>query len=112
MKSILVVFAAVTLTACVTEPADNEFVIKVDSVRGPTAVSGGVPFDLQFFGRIGGSGCYSFKEDRLTKSNASADITLIGVDAHRGRTCADWIPTLDGMKVTISPPVTDPFEVR
>jgi hypothetical protein len=110
MKSLLFVFAAVSITACATEPDERQFVIKVDSVRSPTAVSGGAPFDAEFFGRIGG-GCSQLKEYRLIKSNAAADITFIGVDASRGVTCGDAVRMLD-MKVTISPPITDPFEMR
>jgi hypothetical protein len=109
MKSIFLLLAGASITACATEPEERQFVIKVDSVRAPAAVSGDAPFELEFFGRIGG-GCSSFKEYRLTKSSAAADITLIGVDAIR--TCPDVVRTLNGMKVIISHPITDPFELR
>ena len=103
---------AVVVAGCVTEPDEREFVIKVDSVRAPGVVSGGAPFEVRFFGRVGTSGCYRFKESRLTQSDGAADVTLIGVGPDgRGRTCSDNIVGLD-LRLTISPPIADPFELR
>jgi hypothetical protein len=112
MRSPLLLIAIALLAGCVSEPEEREFVIAVDSVRAPGAVSGGAAFDVAFFGTIGTSGCYAFKEFRVTKSTTAADITLIGVYRSKTGTCTDVLMLLGGRQFTISPPVADPFELR
>jgi hypothetical protein len=100
------------ITACVTPPEEQEFVIKVDSVRAPAVVSVGASFDIEFFGTIGPSTCYRLKEYQLAKSSTTADITLVGAHPAESRTCGDAFTSVQGLRITISPPTADPFAVR
>ena len=88
------------------------FVIQVDSISGPTAVSGNAAFSLGFWGTIGPNGCYSFKEFKTTRSGSTLDITLYGrsIDG-AGYACPQSVARLSGVEYTVSPPVTDPFTV-
>src|SRR4051812_13920859 len=59
-------------------PDEKDFVIQVDSVSAPATVPGGAAFQVKFYGYVGSSGCYNFKEFKVTQSAGSADITVIG----------------------------------
>lgn len=94
-------------------PEVDEFVIQVDSVQAPGAVSGGAPFEVRFYGFVGPDGCYSFKDFRVSRTQNAADVTVIGQHHQRsGIACADALVFLDGRPLTIEPPVSDPFTLR
>ena len=91
-------------------PDTREFVIRIDSIKAPGAVSGGAAFDVKFYGFVGPNGCYSFKEFRVEKSSSSADITVLG--ERTTGLCAQALVFLTGQPLTIQPPVSDPFTLR
>jgi hypothetical protein len=108
---ILAVVVAIAATGCdVFAPGQREFVIRIDSVRAPGAVSGGAAFQILFYGPVGPDGCYRFKEFQLSRTSGNADITAVGekVDG----TCTQMPVYMSGQALTIDPPVTDPFTFR
>jgi hypothetical protein len=102
---------AVGFAACDVFPSEpREFVIHIDSIGAPRAVSGGGAFQLFFFGPVGPNACYRFKTFWMTRTSSGADITTIG-ESVTG-TCAQLPGYLTGEPITIAPPVSDPFTVR
>ena len=91
-------------------PDRREFVIAIDSISAPGAVSGGAPWQVLFYGPIGPNTCHSFKEFKVMRSASSADVTVIGQSVDG--TCGQMPQFLDGMALTIEPPVSDPFTLR
>jgi hypothetical protein len=105
---------AVTLAGCSPFGPDNaDYVIKVDSVTGPTAVSGGASFTVFVYGFVGGNGCHHFKEFQVARSTGAADITAIGHrEGDSGSLCTQNIVLLVAEPLTIAPPIPDPFVLR
>ena len=91
-----------------TEP--REFVIQIDSIRTPSAVSGGTAFQAFLFGPVGPDGCYRFKEFRVTRGPGEADITVVG-ESTSGM-CTAMPVYLKGQPLTVDPPITAPFTFR
>ncbi|MEZ4587166.1 MAG: hypothetical protein R2909_12255 [Gemmatimonadales bacterium] len=92
-------------------PTSDDFVIAVDSIGGPLAVSAAVAFDQRLYGMVGPNGCYSLREVRMTRSPASAEVTVVG-RRRNGAVCTQEPVYLGGVAVTIVPPVMDPFTLR
>jgi hypothetical protein len=114
-RGVLAIACVAIVAACGDpfSPGSQDYIIKVDSVAGPGAVSGGAPFTVYVYGFVGGNGCHQFKEFQVDRSAGAADITVVG---HReggtGTLCTQNIVMLDGEPLTISPPITDPFLLR
>jgi hypothetical protein len=107
----LALAGACVLPACaVFDSGPREFVVQVDSVQAPGAVSGGAPFDIRFYGFVGPSGCYRFKAFRVEKTPSQADVMVLG--EHEEGLCTQALVFLDGEVLTIQPFVTDPFTLR
>lgn len=96
----------------ITSVRGQTFVIQVDSVSGPTAVSGGAKFSIYFWGTVGPNGCYSFKEFKTTRTSSALDVTLYGrnIDG-AGYACPQSVTRLSGLPFEVTPPVSDPFIV-
>ena len=96
-------------------PGQSELVIHVDSVTGPTAVSGSVAFESRLWGHVGPDGCWSFKELRTTRVAAQVDVTVIGqhIDGAGppGIACLDMPVALDGVMLRVDPIVPNPFAI-
>ena len=113
MTRVVLAAATIALTACgLLGPERREFVIHVDSIGGPTTVSGSASFQQLFYGFVGSDGCYSFTEFRMTRTSTEADVTVVGEHATGGGDCTTAIVTLDGEPLTIDPPVSGPFTLR
>jgi hypothetical protein len=80
----------------------SEFTIRVDSITGPTAVSGGVAAEQRLWGVVGPSGCTSFKEIRTTRVPLTMDVTVIG-ERDGNVACRSGSSTLNGVVVRIEP---------
>src|ERR1041385_6330972 len=94
-------------------PDHHDFVIKVDSVTGPSAVSGGIPFNVKVSGFVGGNGCFHFQEFRVDRATGTLDVTVIGRREGDSRSlCTQNIVFLEGQPLTISPPILGPFALR
>jgi hypothetical protein len=108
-RAVLLTIWAIPLVACSSTTAIRaEFVVRVDSISGPTAVSGGIPAQQRLWGTVGPAGCTAFKELRTTRVPSQMDVTVIGerVDA----TCAFGATTaLNGLVVQIEPPILGNF---
>ena len=90
----------------------QEFVIGVDSISGPTAVSGGAPFELRLWGTIGPDECHSLIAVRTTRADARLDVTAIGQSFTRGGgLCRPLRQEMRGAVLRVDPPVPDPFTV-
>jgi hypothetical protein len=114
MRSCCLALFALTLAGCSPSgPDHSDYIIRVDSVTGPSAVSGGAPFTLYVHGFVGGNGCHHFQEFRVDRSTGAADITVVGRREGDTRSvCSDNIVMLEPEPLTIAPPITDPFVVR
>jgi hypothetical protein len=94
-------------------PDDRDYLIKVDSVTGPSVVSGGAPFTVRVYGFVGGNGCHHFQEFRVSRAAGTAHITVMGRREGDTRSlCTANIVMLEGEALTIEPPITDPFVLR
>ena len=95
---------AATAIACssVTDAPVSEFTVRVDSITGPTAVSGGIAAEQRLWGVVGPSGCTSFKEIRTTRVPSTLDVTVIG-ERDANVACRSGSSTLDGVVVRIEP---------
>jgi hypothetical protein len=91
-------------------PARTDFIVQVDSVTGPTAVSGGVAFESRLWGPIGPNGCYSFKELRTTRVPNRVDVTVIGEVVH-AETCTQQPVALDGVVLRAEPIIPNSFMI-
>jgi hypothetical protein len=95
---------AATAIACtsVTDVPLSEFTVRIDSITGPTAVSGGVAAEQRLWGVVGPSGCTSFKEIRATRVPSAMDVTVIG-QRDGNAACRSGSSTLNGAVVRIEP---------
>jgi hypothetical protein len=87
---------------------NNDFLISIDSIKVPSVVNQGVLFDIQFYGTIGFSDCYSFKTFNRTLRGSVLTIECYGTFTDNNGKCADRLVTMDGnlMNVTILVPGT------
>jgi hypothetical protein len=108
-RAVVLAICAIPLGACTSTTAIGaEFVVRVDSISGPTAVSGGIAAEQRLWGTVGPAGCAAFKELRTTRVPSQMDVTVIGdrVDA----ACASGATTtLNGLVVQIEPPILGNF---
>ena len=112
MRAQLILVASAFTVGCSTAPDRTEFVIRVDSVQSPGAVSGGAPFTVKVFGYVGSNLCYRFKEFRVARTPGAADVTVVGWTPEGTDNCYQLVAHLGGEPLVISPPVTDPFDLR
>jgi hypothetical protein len=92
-------------------PEQHDFVVQIDSVGGPSIISGSSSSQQFFYGSLGPDGCYQFKEFRMTRVATGADISVIGVHT-TGQNCTQAPVSLQGQPLTITPPSTTPFIMR
>ena len=99
-------------TACrsVTEPSSPEFTIRVDSITGPNAVSGGVAANSLLWGTVGPNGCTAFKELQTTRVAARIDATVIGARI-AGAACTTGTVALSGVVLRLDPPIANDFMI-
>jgi hypothetical protein len=96
--------------ACLTAPADQPFVIRVDSITGPTAVPAGVSTLQHVWGRVGPDGSYRFSGFSLTRSAVQLDVTVNGLHTPSG-SCAAGIVELGGETLRIDPIIPSVFTI-
>lgn len=85
-------------------PERRTFVIHIDSIAAPEVVPGGATFQILFYGPLGPNACHTFKEFRVLRGAATADITALGESADR--MCPQMPVALDGEPLTTSAPAT------
>jgi hypothetical protein len=109
LRSVGILGGAV-LTACTSATATlpAEFTVRVDSISGPTAVSGGAAWQQQLWGTVGPSGCTTFKELRTTRAATQMDVTVIGQRVD-GAACGAGSALLNGLAVTVGPTIATHF---
>ena len=114
MRSGFLVLLALTFVGCSPFGPDHaDYIIRVDSVTGPSVVSGGTSLTVYVHGFVGGNGCHHFKEFLVERSTGVADITVIGRREGDSRSlCTHNIVMLEPEPLTIAPPITDPFVLR
>ena len=105
-------FIATIFAACTssTESVSSEFIARVDSVSGPTAVSGGIAAEQHLWGTVGPKGCTIFKEVRSTRVASTMDVTVIGEHV-AGATCSSGSVSLNGLDVHIEPLILNDFSL-
>ena len=109
---VAVLVAGIVSLACSssTDPASGEFIIRVDSISGPNAVSGGIAAEQSLWGVVGSSGCTAFKELRTTRVAQRMDVTVIGLRLGGAPCFADSLP-LKGVIVRIEPLILQDFQL-
>ena len=94
---LIVVFAAIVLISCSTEPSREPFlfIVQVDSIFHPPSVALNDTIVIRFYGTIGTNGCYSFSyfDDKLQP--LQIDLTVVG-ERNASTVCADVMVYLDG----------------
>ncbi len=94
-----------------TEP--REFTIAIDSITTPEQTRADVALTVRLWGAVGPSGCFQFHRAEVSKSGAQATVTAIGQEKRGiGIACTMMPVALAGESVVISPPFSDPFEIR
>jgi hypothetical protein len=79
------------------------FVIHIDSITGPTAVSGGAAFEQQLWGHVGPNGCYSFTGFKLDRVPTRLDVTANGARRITLDLCTQAVVDLRGEPIRIEP---------
>jgi hypothetical protein len=79
------------------------FVIHIDSITGPTAVSGGAAFEQQLWGHVGPNGCYSFTGFKLNRVPTRLDVTANGARRITLDLCTQAVVDLRGEPIRIEP---------
>ena len=94
-SSVLVAAASlfIGVVSCTSPSDSNTFTIKVDSITGPNAVSGGIAFENTLWGTIGPNGCYHFLTLSTSRSPSQIDVTVIG-EKSNGSICTQQLPLL------------------
>ncbi|MCJ7446201.1 MAG: hypothetical protein MUO72_00760 [Bacteroidales bacterium] len=79
-----------------------QFLIKVDSIQVPKTITSGIPFDITFFGTIGGNGCYSFSNFNQTLTDNEIMIEAWGKVDAKAFVCPTVMVYLNGHKATVT----------
>lgn len=110
LLAMLAVFTGVY--SCKTDKNEtNDFLIKVDSIKVPEKISSSVPFDIEFFGVIGFSRCYSFKTFNTVKNGNSYTIEAWGTSDFSDLTCPEELISLDDYKLNLTIPYPGNYRV-
>lgn len=106
------VVVAIACIACgsTTEAPTSDFTIRVDSISGPTAVSGGIAAEQRLWGVVGAGGCTAFKALSTTRVPSRLDVTVIGEHVPGGACRQDTV-TLGGLVVRIEPIIPEDFSL-
>jgi hypothetical protein len=89
----------------------SDFIIRVDSVKIPNAVSSTTPFDIVFFGTIGFNCCYSFKTfNRVVKDN-DIKIEAWGTLDYKEGKCPEGLVSLNGQILKLTIPLTGTYRI-
>ena len=94
----------------VTEPSSPDFPIRVNSITGPNAVSGGVAANSFLWGTVGPSGCTAFKALQTTRVTARIDATVIGARI-AGAACTTGTVALNGVVLRLESPIAYDFMI-
>jgi len=112
-KVSLVILITYLLGSCKNDASYRLFLIKVDSIQVSNAPVANSPFDISFYGTIGGDGCYSFSSFNVQQDNSNIIIEAWGrVD--KATICPTVIIYLTGHKViyTVQTPGTYLIKIR
>ena len=101
---------AVSACSSATEPSSPDFTVRVDSISGPNAVSGGIAANAFLWGTVGPNGCTMLKELQTTRAPSQIDVTVIGKRV-AGASCAAGSLSLSGAVLRLDPPITYDFMI-
>jgi hypothetical protein len=91
------------LFSCHSGPFKVEsFTIKVDSIHLPSTIVSKTPFDIQFFGTVGTSGCYKFETYSNTITGNEIAIEAKGSFDSWSGTCPTVMVYLDSHKLNMT----------
>jgi len=105
MKSLILASVAVALLfGCSksTEPQEQLFKVKTDSVQFQKTISLGDTVTLRFWGFVGSSGCYSLSNFESNQQPSKLDITVWGKYTP-GQICTTVIIEMRGTKYSFVP---------
>lgn len=101
--------AGAVTTGCDVLGSEHTYVIRVDSITAPTAISAGEALEVQFHGWVGSDGCSRLSEVEKRTTTRLLEVRFHGV--RRGGHCTQMPVPLEHPE-TISPPLGDPFTIR
>lgn len=106
----LLVFTTLTSGGCnLFESDKRDFVIRVDSISGPSTIGPDQALAVRFWGSIGPSGCYHLIDSPSGRAPDRFEIQFLG--EFRRATCTlDPIPLMHD--VELQPPFQSPFTIR
>jgi hypothetical protein len=84
------------LPSCPKDPVIDEYLIQIDSIKVPSNINTGIPFQIEFYGTISVMGCSGFSHFTVTRSGLEILIEVwkwVDVDAIA---CPAVIVYLDG----------------
>jgi hypothetical protein len=91
--------AANLTVSCEKEKGVQYFLINVDSLQFTNAAVANEPFDINFFGTIGGNGCVSFSSFNVSRDNSDIIIEAWGKAETNVTACPTVMVYLTGHKV-------------
>jgi hypothetical protein len=97
-------------SASTTSPSSRSFVIRVDSLTGFTAVSGGVAARQLVWARVGPNGCHRFAGFDVARSGSQMDVTARG-ELTPGDNCYQVVVELRGEPLRLDPPIPRPLTI-
>jgi hypothetical protein len=107
----LIIVATNFLISCRHEADYRLFLIKVDSIQVSNALVATEPFDINFFGTIGGNGCYSFSSFNVRQDNLNILIEAWGrVD--KATICPTVMVYLTGHNVTYTVQIPGTYNIK
>lgn len=109
---VLLVGAAGLATAACDPPSGDsmEFVVRVDSITGPSVIPSTEILSIRFWGHVGPDQCSRVAEVDKARGDGIFEITF-HAERSLGRDCGQ-MPVLLEHEERLEPPLTDPFTIR
>ena len=112
-KVLIIMTLYSVLISCHSDPYSlDTFLIKVDSIHVPMVITSNTSFDIDFFGTIGGDGCYSFGEFLQTFINNDIMIEARGNYDSKAKVCPTVMVYLTGHKMNLTIPASGIYYLR
>ena len=87
------------LVSCHDDAEHEYFLIAVDSISVPEIIQANQPFDVNFFGYVGSSGCYSFDRFIMDERNDTITVEVWGKYKRGTDSCPTAEVELGGKKL-------------
>jgi hypothetical protein len=103
-RILFIPFLILLIGACENKADYKSFLVKVDSVQVPTAITSNTPFEIKFYGTISPNGCSSFTNFDVKEESNNIVIEAWAKADLRSSICPSVIISLTGHNLTYTVP--------